>query len=63
MALTTEDRNTTTQVQTRVTTNTSETTTVTRTKTEKTVVAEKGFVNRKVKIQLKILSEHQEENI
>ena len=49
-AVTTEDRNTTTQVQARVTTNTSETTTVTRTKTEKTVVAEKGFVNRKVKI-------------
>ena len=49
-AVTTEDRNTTTQVQTKVTTDTSETTTVTKTKTEKTVVAKKGFVNRKVRI-------------
>ena len=49
-ATTTEDRNTTTQVQTKVTTDTSETTTVTKTKTEKTVVAKKGFVNRKVRI-------------
>ena len=49
-AVTTEDRNTTTQVQTKVTTDTSETTTVTKTKTEKTVVAKKGFVNRKVHI-------------
>ena len=47
---TTEDRNTTTQVETTVTTNGGEFTTVTRPKTEKTVVSENGFVNRKVKL-------------
>ena len=60
---TTEDRNTTTQVETTVETNTGGFTTVTRPKTEKTVLSENGFTSQQSQITERFMIATERENL